>query len=713
MSRVLYNLIRGFSARNEASAGAPSRSAFDRDPKKVRAKRVGYQIGGASGGASDSFEFHDVDLGAIAESIRRDAYLTQGVMKYEELVFKSGWRLKSKNEQALEYIKHRLDVMAVATGIPTEEFFTQIARDIVWASNCFIVKARAKNGVGLPPGVNLQPVPPSKDPVAGYFVLPPQTIEIARDEHGEVVKYRQEAEGGGDEIEFNPEDIIHIKVNTRSGRAFGDPWLAPVIEDVRLLRKVEENAALLLYKHIFPSLKYKVGLDKSGFEATDEEIESVEAMLEGMEEDSVYILPERHDIDSIKVNAIDGNPYLQYFENRVFSGMGLSQVDFGRGDTANRNTADAMTGQKADRIKGWQKIIQAYIDNFIIDELLIEGGYDPVINPEYDVDFVFNEIELEAMIKSENHELQKFNNNMQTWEETRANLGLDPSADEGRLHYNMIGSSSKSDAGKNSVDSQNQPENQNGKTSGPKRATEREANTYRLSESSKEEHLSKEVSALVQFAYSKYRKFYQVLKEDIISKAHESKMSYPIESVTSSLLVNKLQEDSLADFLAESSIKSFNIGFESSSREIGKKVVISKDHYYQIIKDSVEEINSSFIKSLNTTIEGSVKNTEGSSDCASSIASAFKANEYKIVRNIKTVILRSYNYGYAIRLLVDGQEMASVFGLDECEYCEEMNRDPLLLSEYSSLSSMFLYHLVPPWHFNCECQVVSFKGGEM
>ncbi len=712
MSKFLYNLINNISFNNQ-STPRKSSGSFSRDPKQVKAKRVGSQLGDTSGSGRDSFEGHDVNLSLIADVIRKDTFLTQGVMKYEELIFKSGWTLQSKNDQALEYIKFRLNMIAIATGIPTEEFFSHIARDIVWASNCFIVKARAKGGVGLPPGTSLQAVPPAKDPVVGYFVLPPQTIEIARDENGEITKYKQEVPGGGDAKEFNPEDIIHIKVNNRSGTAFGDPWIAPVVEDVRLLRKIEENVSLLLYKHIFPSLKYQIGLDKDGFQATDEEIDEARSMVDGMNEDSMYVIPERHNIEAIGIQTIDGNPYLEYFQKRVISGLGLSQVDFGRGDTANRNTADAMTGQKADRVKGWQKIIQTYIDKFIIEELLVEGGFDPLINPDTDVDFVFNEIELESKIKFETHELNKFNSNVQTWEETRVNIGQDSAADEERLHFNMIGNKG-SEAASNTIDNQNQPENQNGKRSGPKKTTEffeRELETmHGTSESLSNRGFKEKLDDFTSYAESEINEQYDGLRTSILNNISESKR-FPIQTLDKNL-VSKIQEDEVSKVLIREAKNMFYTGSRAACIDTSHESNTDYNPFDRIVAEDIKSTTSRLFKSINEAIKENTQ-TENSKESVLAVASsAFESNQYKVRRNVKTLLARSYNYGYILELLRSGQKETSVLDQDECSVCKSKNKQAIKLNEFNSFDEFAIYYKIPPWHENCECEVTYYKGGE-
>jgi hypothetical protein len=109
--------------------------------------------------------------------------------------------------------------------------------------------------------------------------------------------------------------------------------------------------------------------------------------------------------------VIDAEPYLGYLEARVFSGMGVPAIMFGRGDTANRSTGDNMTSEMADRIKAIQRTVECTFDDFVIKELLLEGGFDPVLNPDDAVHFKFKENQMDSMIKLETHAIYKFEHN--------------------------------------------------------------------------------------------------------------------------------------------------------------------------------------------------------------------------------------------------------------------------------------------------------------
>lgn len=704
MAKIINTLINRYiskSVKNAPSFSGPS-SAFNRDPKATQVKRVGYQLSseGGNGGGRENFESPPADFEVIDNAIQADSYINQAVMKYSELIFKSGWTFQGKAEQALDYIKLRLDTMAVATQIPTNELFLGIANDIVRYSNSFLVKARAKQGRGLPPGISLTPVPPARDPVAGYFRLPPQTIEIARDENGNVVKYRQESPGGGDPIEFNPEDIVHICVNRPVGHAFGHPWLAPVLDDVRLLRKVEENVSLLLYRHIFPLIAYQVGIDKPGYEATDEEIEEVQAIIENMPIDGTFVIPERHSIDAVKIDSIDAKPYLEYFENRVFSGLGMSQVDMGRGDTANRSTADAMTGIKADRVKGWQQQLQIQIDKYIIDELLVEGGFDPLINPEFDVNFVFNEIEQEMRIKTETHEIFKFEHNLQTFEETRKNMGMDPGVDESRLHFNMIGKAEK----QAETDNKQKPENQHGVRTGPKRQTESTSDFHgrRVTEDGYNQLLTSFV------------KLYEAAEKNVVHEVARQRGA-PLFTKSKGLSVlHDLREEMLEeskkkiDEYIETGVKRAMREMERASPEIE-----DVDSLKQVVESYVMESLDGFILSLEHALNDRLSDIRDAHQAYIVVRSVFQTMRHRLKPIARVSVVKAENYAFVSGLLSNSAEDVEIQYLDEsCCACHKEVKIPFQLHKFKNVDEHTLFFELPPRHGNCKCQLILHKGGE-
>lgn len=408
-----------------------SSQSTQRDPSETTVKKIGLRMGDIT---SKDFEDPEYDLSQIQLGYDTDSYIRQGVDKYIDQIFKEGYDFHSKNEQAASYIRLRLAYMAEVTKMPTKQLLIEIAEDVVKYSNSFTAKARAKDINQLPPNLNITGIG-GAEPVSGYFPLNATTIKLKRDKNGTVNGYQQEVTGGDNPVKFKTEDVIHIFYKREKGQAFGTPFLWPVLDDVRALRQAEENVLRMMYRNIHPFNHVQVGSDNHPATAT--EIEDVQDALDNMEVDGGIVTSSRVNIKPIASDqVINAEPYLRYIEDRVFSGMGIPATLFGRGDSANRSTSDNQTSEMSDRIKAIQKTVESFINEFMIKELLMEGGYDPVLNPDDNVVFRFKENDVDSMIKYENHVIFKFEHSAITESEMRSMLSMDPIADSDRQLLN-------------------------------------------------------------------------------------------------------------------------------------------------------------------------------------------------------------------------------------------------------------------------------------
>lgn len=468
-------------------------SSGQRDPAASTVKRVGLRMGDIT---SKDFEDPEFDLTEIQTGYNADSYIRQGVDKYVDQIFKEGYEFYGKNEQAVEYIKLRLAFIAEATRTPTTQMLTDIAEDVVKFSNCFLAKVRVKDINVLPPGINIQGIGGAQ-PVAGYFCINATTVKMKRDKTGVCTGYQQEVDGGDKPVKFKPEDMVHFFFKREKGNAFGTPFLWPVLDDVRALRQAEENVLRMMYRNIHPFNHISVGTDE--IPGTEAEIEQVQDAVNNMDVEGGIITSNRVIIKPIASDkVVDAEPYLKYLEARVFSGMGIPAILFGRGDTSNRSTGDNMTSEMSDRIKAIQRTIEAIFNDFIIKELLLEGGYDPVLNPDDEVLFQFRENDMDSMIKFQNHVIFKFEHNAITEDEMRLDLNMDPIQDrsllnrELTLQTNIQQSKATSALGNNTnvkpqtgsaskaVSNKNKPTNQNGQKTSPKKTSDSYSNDLTL-----------------------------------------------------------------------------------------------------------------------------------------------------------------------------------------------------------------------------------------
>jgi hypothetical protein len=376
-----------------------------------------------------SFQTPEYDLAEVGRIEDTDSYVRQAFDKKTALMFKESWDLVGKNPRTIKYIKARLAQIAQASGTPTEHLFRQIGAALVRKSNAFIVKARKTEASGG--RVRREPGSVTDiKPVAGYFIAPAETMEFRLSGH-RLQRWRQKMPDG-ETKEWNPRDIVHFHYARKEGFVFGTPLTIPIVDDIRALRKIEENIELLIYQHLFPLFQYKVGTETmpAGITETGErEIDVVKREIQFMPTEGGIVTPERHEISAIGIEgrALRAESYLEHFKKRVFSGLGVSAVDMGEGETANRATADNMSRNLVDAVKDLQQVMEIFVNEYIVKELLLESTFgESVLDEENLVQLKFKEIDVESQIKKEAHATDMFAKDVLTHDETRRRVGMEP-----------------------------------------------------------------------------------------------------------------------------------------------------------------------------------------------------------------------------------------------------------------------------------------------
>lgn len=481
--QVANRLFKDFYQSARQASEVQDTTGGSRELATGLVKRVGIRQGDLT---TSDFEDPEVDLEQIDNGYNTDAYIRQGVDKYVDQIFKEGYQFYGKDSTIVDYLKLRFAYMAEASGIPTEQLFIEIAEDVVKYGNCMLAKSRAKDPNSLPPTLTVTGLA-GAEPIAAYFPINATTMRVKRDKNGVIKGWQQEVDDTT--VKFKTEDIVHFYYKREKGKAMGTPFLLPVLDDVRALRQAEENVLKMMYRNIYPFYHVAVG-DKEQ-PGQDTEITRVQEAIDDMEVDGGLVTSNRVEIKPIASNqVINAEPYLRYLEDRVFSGMGVPAIMFGRGDTANRSTGDNMTSEMADRIHAIQRSIEMFMNEFIIKELLMEGGYDPVLNPEHEVRFVFKENDLDAKVKQDTHAVYLYEHNAITEDEMRAELGRDPIVDRSLMFQTLItqaneahaakvktgtgGTTSSTSSNKTSTketDNKVRPSNQHGTKTSPKKLT--------------------------------------------------------------------------------------------------------------------------------------------------------------------------------------------------------------------------------------------------
>ena len=653
--------------------------------------------------ARERFKRPEYNLWEIKEASEADSYIKISFSKYSHLIYKAGATLKGEDSR-VAYLEKRFRIMSFATQKPVEILFQEIADDLIKYSNAFVIKKR----IDSIPGMKLNPVLADKI-VGGYFRVDPASIKIKRDKNGNVLKYEQ---GYGDnKKEFFPRDVVHFYIDKDANNAFGTPRIIAALEDVKLLRKIEGNITALIYRFSMPLYQWIVGLPQPGMQGTDPEIAKAQREVENSTLDGIVITNERTTIKSIGAEgtALNAEGYLKYFEARVFSALGVSASQMGRGGS--KQDADSMEAQVHDTVKYIQRIMSIFIREFILSELLLEGGYNPIINEEDIVNYEFEEISLETKVKKENHEMLKYQSNLTTINESRRKMGMkDDVDDESKLYKNYIetnarlkeidrtaehqmelakqnaknsesnsttksGSSStgnksprssKSSLPNKSVSSNNRPRNQHGTTS------------VKIKESFDEETNQKEL-----------KKIYKIYKEacNDIENDEPIDMILPLTAETLCTMFNRIVDNNSSMAIVDA-IKEISKINKIAAKMPNEKIILT-----------------SFYEEIDDNIKGLLKLIEKDLSEDKDVEEVFNKYEYRLKFLEDYIARKAYWYSYIKTGAFSGIKQAYIKFSSEKD---AKGRDSVIDTEAFSVDN------IPAYHSFCNCEVTykPIKAGE-
>lgn len=688
----------GAASTPKQSSGGSSPAFSQDDIKKFTIKATGRSA------QSNDLTAAEYSLTEIQNAIKSDSYIKRFVTDYSQLIFKAGYNIVGENDAAAEYIRKRLRLMSFMTNESFDNLMIEIGNDLVAYSNAFLVKSRTDfNGINLS-DLTINPVYDNKA-VGGYFRIDPSTIEIQRDTNGTIKTYQQTL--GNDTVKFKPTDIIHFYIDKEPSNAFGTPRIASALEDVKMLRRIEGNVERLIYRCLFPITQMKVGIPQQGMMATDQEIKEAQQVVEQLVDDGLIITNEKVEFKNLGANnvALNAEPYLNYFEKRVFSALYLSTSMMGRGGV--KQDADSMEEQVHDAVKYFQKSISNFIQNNLFNELLLEGGFNPILNESDIVYFVFNEINLETKVKVENHYLNQYQGNAITFEELRQELGRradNISLDD--VYANAVTQKNKMDlvwAGKGmltpdgtaspengdpksadkssdenkQISNTDQPENQHGKSS---------VNIKEFKESVDDRNkITKKNIDIYKKNFSIIYNKFQAMRNDVCDDVkNQDAFTIPLTRESIMKMLEKYMEKELA------------AGYKKAIRDCENK---SPDFTFDIQTVNIVKETKNTIDEIFKEISKRIKKCETREEKES----VFNSLEYRLRFLTEYTVSKAYWYAYVKTCNALGKEKVYVdFGNSE----DKKSHKNVIDTKHFSLDD------IPPFHAYCSCKIKTEKGGE-
>jgi hypothetical protein len=368
-----------------------------------------------------------------------EAYLRVATERKQSLMFRNGFKVMGDNETFRQYIEKRFAQIAYFMDLTTENFFKRILIQLLVSSNCIVLKIRDENASGGTANDKNK----NKKPVAAYTIVPSHTIYPYLDGKGRIEKWRRFFADGRTFEDYPVEDIIHFYWDKKEGHIFGTPRTVAIRDDILALRRLEENVELLMIHHLFPLFHVAVGTPDQPADYEVEgvsEVDFVRNAIEQMPKEGMLVTDERVRVEAVgaKTTALEYDKIVQHYKTRVFTGLGVSGVDMGEGDTSNRSTAETVSQNLKDSVKADLDWFCGQIQMLMIKEFFQEAPFDlSVQNAVADVHLAFSEIDVDGMIKTENHHLNLYNSHLIDETEARQRLGRQPLTEEQRknTHY--------------------------------------------------------------------------------------------------------------------------------------------------------------------------------------------------------------------------------------------------------------------------------------
>lgn len=394
--------------------------------KKVPDRTISYTQRYRSQWFKPDFNFEKILVAAA-----QDSYMFRAKKKKIDRLMLSDFEFVSENEEALEYIKMRVKFMEIASNKPWKLLMEQTLDSVLGLGNAMWIKTRDNDR--SPGDIRVTASGKELHPVAAYFILPFERLEFKTKQNGDLMAVREMMPDGKFK-EFSADEIIHFYVNRPAGQLLGFSEFIPALDDVKLLRSLEENVQELIETSLYPRYHYKIGTDEMPAVQTREgmnEVQYVQKMVEYMPPGAVYVSDHRQDIQVIgaESKALRIDFYLSYFKARALTSIGTSALDMGEGDSANKSTASTLSKGTMMDIEALQATLKKFIEFYIINELLIEGGFNPLDESEQ-VFIRFGIIDKEERMAQENQIIQLFINNLITRTHARKELGFPPLKEE-------------------------------------------------------------------------------------------------------------------------------------------------------------------------------------------------------------------------------------------------------------------------------------------
>lgn len=384
------------------------------------------------------------DLELVAKATLIDGIAYQSVEKKLQMIVNSGWRYQGNPDkpETLEYLKKRFLVFQRATKppLPWDMLLVDTLSDFIQFANAFWVVGWVPKGNKIANGLDAVPAG-KKGLIGAYYRVAPQYLRatVDRETNSHLGWEFRPPGGGGKVIPLDLEDVVHFNRRVPASRILGYPEMAAAIEDIRGLRDMEDVINKLVFKHANPLIQEEVP-DTTGMGYGDQRVvDQAKAALANSAYDGIIVTPPGYKFTSIgaESKALRAEGYQNYAKHRVYTDLGLSDSLMGEGGAVTMGAADAQRENVTMETEFLQLLFALNLNNKVLYELLLEGGFDPYNNEEDRVHIEFLPSK-DARRKEQLHNLQLWQGNAIYMGEMRAALEQEPGDTPDALYADRV-----------------------------------------------------------------------------------------------------------------------------------------------------------------------------------------------------------------------------------------------------------------------------------
>ena len=198
---------------------------------------------------------------------------------------------------------------------------------------------------------------------AGEFVelrvRDPRTFQVQVDQHGDIDHYLQvvKVEGGDEEIELKPEEVVHYQLFSRPDSPYGLALIDPSKDTILRKTLADEGISAAIDRHGYP--KFHIILKTPpGFETelpTSGEIDTISSDFKNINSKNEIVTTELIEIKALDVKGVENvEEYFGYFQSSLTCGMLVPQEVLGLGSGSTEATARVRRIMFEKMVKGFQ-----------------------------------------------------------------------------------------------------------------------------------------------------------------------------------------------------------------------------------------------------------------------------------------------------------------------------------------------------------------------